>query len=702
MTSCDERFRQLFDQSPDPTWIIEDNRFVDCNEAAVKLLGYSSKDGLLSSHPSDLSPEFQPDGQRSFLKAERILEAAMGDGIQRFEWIHRKADGTTFPAEVTLTPMTLDGRTVIHCAWRDITARKADETALQLAASVYRNTIEGIVITDSQGVIISVNPAFSEITGYRAEEAIGNTPRLLKSDRHDDAFYRHLWQTLLQTGQWQGEIWNRRKSGEVYLQHQTITRIPGLNGATAQFVAIFNDITELRRKDERIQHLAFHDALTGLPNRLLLADRLEHGIAVAERDGQRLAVLFLDLDHFKVVNDTLGHDRGDDLLQVVANRLHTAIRGTDTLSRLGGDEFVVVLTDPENEAEVAEVTERLIQAIDRPIELGGVMVHVSVSIGIALFPDDGMTVVSLMKNADAAMYAAKAAGKNTFRFFNAAMTRRAEERLQIESDLRQAIEKGQLELFFQPKICLASHLACGAEALVRWRHPERGLISPADFIPLAEDTGLIIPLGEWVLEEACRTLGQLGRHGIAPLKMAVNVSAAQFHEGGLEEMIRAAIERHGLEPGNIEIELTESMVMSDPDRAIRVLGKLRSTGFTVAIDDFGTGYSSLAYLKRLPIDTLKIDRTFVLDADADEEDAEICRTIIGLGNSLHLNIVAEGVETARQAECLAEWGCLMAQGYFFARPMPAGEFEAWLRGHGSITPDLMHQRKLNHQFASGQ
>ncbi len=689
MTTCEERFRRLFDQSPDPTWIIEDNRFIDCNEAAVRLLGYTSKEGLLRSHPSDLSPEFQPDGERSLMKAERILGTMVGGGFRRFEWTHRKADGTTFPAEVTLTPMSLDGRTVIHCAWRDISARKADEAALQLAASVYRNTIEGIVITDSEGTIVSVNPAFSEITGFRAEEAIGQTPRILKSDRHDETFYKQLWTRLLDTGQWQGEIWNRRKNGEVYLQHQTITRIPGPHPAAAQFVAIFNDITELRRKDERIQHLAFHDALTELPNRLLLTDRLEHGIAVAERERQRLAVLFLDLDQFKVVNDTLGHDHGDALLQVMGDRLRTAVRGCDTLSRLGGDEFVVVLTDPENEAEVAAVAERIIEAVNRPVDLGPVRVHVSGSIGIALFPDDGMNVVSLMKNADAAMYAAKAAGKSTFRFFNAAMTYRAEERLQLVSDLRLAIDKQQLELFVQPKISLATRLPCGAEALVRWRHPERGLISPADFIPLAEEAGLIISLGEWVLDQSCRTLAQLRKQGFGGMRMAINVSATQLHEGCLEDTIRAMLDAYGLEPATMEIELTESMVMNDPDRAIRLLGKLRASGITIAVDDFGTGYSSLAYLKRLPIDTLKIDRTFVLDADNNEDDAQICRTIIALGNSLRLSVVAEGVETARQADCLAEWGCQTAQGYFFARPMPAAEFLTWVTGQSACLPQAL-------------
>jgi diguanylate cyclase (GGDEF)-like protein/PAS domain S-box-containing protein len=563
-----------------------------------------------------------------------------------------------------------------------VAARTAE---LQLAASVFHNTTEGVSVTDANGFILSVNPAFTDITGYSAEDAVGRKPSLLRSDHHGPEFYRQLWEALLRQGRWQGEIWNRRKDGEAYLEWLTISMVPGADGKPFRYVAVFHDITELRRKDEHIRHLAYHDALTGLPNRLLLLDRLDHAIAGRRREGQRLAFVFLDLDRFKTVNDSLGHDVGDKLLEQVAQRLVASLRASDTVARMGGDEFVVLLDKVDEPADCANLAEKISAALAVPIAVDGHAIPMGCSMGIAVFPEDGVTPLDLMKNADAAMYAAKAAGRGTYRFFQPGMTEQTAQRLRLEVELRQAIANGELELHYQPKVCLASGSASGFEALVRWRHPVRGLVSPGEFIPVAEDAGLIGDIGDWVLAEACRQGGEWIAAGYAGVKIAVNVSAKQLQQGDLAARIEELARLHDIPPSMLEAEITESAVMADPERAAAIFHRLRAIGVTVAVDDFGTGYSSLAYLRRLPIDVLKIDRSFVMDADRNDEDAEIVRTILALGTTLKLLIVAEGVETQRQADLLQAAGCPLAQGYLYSRPVPAAEAREWLATMGTCT-----------------
>jgi diguanylate cyclase (GGDEF)-like protein/PAS domain S-box-containing protein len=546
---------------------------------------------------------------------------------------------------------------------------------LRLAASVVDNTSEGVMVTDARARILSVNSAFSEITGYSAQEAIGNTPRLIRSDHHDAAFYKAIWDALLGGGRWQGEIWNRRKSGEVFLEWLTINRIAGATPEDDRFIAVFTDVTEQRRKDERIHHLAFHDPLTGLPNRALVQDRLQHAIDLARRKRGRTGVMLIDLDRFKAVNDGLGHDVGDLLLKEVAARLTGALRQTDTVARMGGDEFLVILESEDEPETYAGVAEHIIAAVSEPIDIQAHSVRVGASIGIAFYPDDGEDVATLIKHADVAMYAAKADGKGVFRFYRTDMTERATRFLTLEMELRRGIAAGELELHYQPKVSLQDGGVDGVEALVRWRHPQRGLVSPVDFIPVAEESGLIVQLGDWVLAEACRqaALWQ-GRMGA----IAVNVSARQFDKVDLVERVRELTGRHGIAPASIQLELTESTVMKDPARVIELLGRVRELGISVAVDDFGTGYSSLAYLRRLPIDTLKIDRSFVRNVDADAGDRQIARTIIALGQALGMAVVAEGVETEAQAQLLRAMGCDLAQGYLYARPQAAAELERWL------------------------
>ncbi|OIQ86458.1 cyclic di-GMP phosphodiesterase Gmr [mine drainage metagenome] len=669
-------FQTLFDCSPDPVWILEGSRFIDCNIAAARMLGYASRDEFLFTHPSDLSPPCQPDGSLSYDKAERLIAEVRKSGTTlRFEWLHKRADGSLFPAEVTLCPIQVDGRALIYCTWRDISERKQAESDLTLAASVFHASREGIMVTDAAGLIQSVNPAFTEITGFAAEEAVGASPRLLKSDHHDPAFYEGMWRELMDQGSWQGEVWNRRKTGEVYLQWTTISAIPHPSGGHARFVAVFTDVTDLRRKDDQIRHQAYHDALTGLPNRLLLADRLQHAITVADRDTEPLALLFLDLDRFKLINDSLGHEVGDRLLREVARRIGGALRKSDTVARLGGDEFVVLLPGLGMQ-EAAQVAEKIIAVLARPFDLDGRPVRTATSIGIALYPRDGTDAATLLRQADAAMYRAKAEGIGGFSFVDADLNTRAARRLEQEAALHRAVENGEFELFYQPKVLLASGAPCGAEALIRWRTPE-GLVAPDQFIPLAEETGLILPIGAWVLAEACRQVRAWRDQGL-DTQVAVNLSPRQFRDENLPERLAAILAETGLPGAALELELTESTVMDDPAKAATMLHRIRALGVAVSVDDFGTGYSSLAYLKKFPINAVKIDRSFIADMEQDADDDAIVQMIIALAQSLRLKVVAEGVEQPHQQGTLQAMGCDMVQGYLHSRPLPATEFRAWM------------------------
>ncbi|HYH40121.1 MAG TPA: diguanylate cyclase, partial [Azospirillum sp.] len=465
-----------------------------------------------------------------------------------------------------------------------------------LAASVFANTQEGILVTDADGVIVSVNKAFTAITGYTAAEVVGQRPDLLRSGYQDEAFYAAVREALHSAGFWQGELWNRRKSGEAYLQWESVTAIVGPDGRARHHVAIFSDITEMRRKDETLRYQAYHDALTGLANRALLLDRLEQALSFARRAGSPVAVLFLDLDRFKLVNDSLGHEIGDELLKTAAMRMTACVGTDDTLARTGGDEFAVVRPDAGSTSEVAHLAERLIAALAEPFVLRGHTVHLGASIGIGLFPQDGGDAAALLRNVDAAMFTAKAAGRNTFRFCDSGMNRRALERLDLEASLRRAVPNGELELHYQPQIALGPGRALrGVEALMRWRHPQRGLVPPADFIPLAEETGLIGALGDWALQEACRQARTWLDAGVPLGQMAVNVSARQFEDRHFVRRVADILAATGLPPGALELEVTESMVMAQPEQTARILGELREAGMTVSVDDFGTGYSSLAY-----------------------------------------------------------------------------------------------------------
>ena len=562
--------------------------------------------------------------------------------------------------------------------WHTEQHRLATDAQIKLLASVFDNSGEAILISDARNRIVEVNPAFTLITGYAAEEVRGRNPSLLASGRTSPEDYRQMWHAINEDGLWQGEIWDRHRDGHVYPKWLTISTIRDVAGNLSHYIASFTDITARKAAEERIHYLAHHDPLTRLPNRTHLQGRLEQAIVAARRDSSRLAVLFIDMDHFKNINDSLGHHVGDGLLVEVAVRLRQSVRESDVVARLGGDEFVVVLTDISHDT-VAAVVGKLLKNLARPYAIDDHTLHSTPSIGISLFPEDGADVETLMKNADTAMYHAKEAGRNTYQFFTAAMNESATERIVLEGNLRRAIERDEFVLHYQPQIDVASGRPCGVEALVRWQHPERGLISPLKFIPIAEETGLIVQLGEWVLDTALGDLSRWRTAGLDGIRMAVNLSAHQLRDPQLAPRIASLLALHGLRGGDLELEITESVAMKNPQGTIRLLTHLRELGIELAIDDFGTGYSSLAYLKQLPLDRLKLDRSFVMDIEQDPNDAAISAATISLAHSLGLSVVAEGVETASQYDFLKGLDCDVVQGYFFSRPLPAAEVEAFLR-----------------------
>lgn len=554
---------------------------------------------------------------------------------------------------------------------QDITDRKQTEERLNQAAAVFEYTAEGVMITDAEMRILMVNPAFSATTGYSAEEVLGLNPRILQSGRHDHEFYREMWNKLEQTGNWRGEVWNRRKDGAIYPELLTISVVRDGEGRLINYLGVFTDISDIRHAQEELDFLAHHDSLTGLPNRQLFNELLQHAIKTAERENKQFALLFLDLDRFKNINDTLGHPVGDRLLVEVAQRLREVMRGVDTVSRIGGDEFILLLDHMDDPQEAGLVSQRLIERLSQPYEVMGHTLYSGVSIGIAVYPGDGIDGAVLQRNADSALYQAKDEGRGTYRFFDISLAEVARERLALETLLRQAMDHDQLRLHYQPQVDLARGEVIGVEALARWDSPSLGPISPARFIPLAEETGLIVPLGEWALRSACRQMRAWLDEGDAPDYVAVNVSAVQLSRSDLPAVVRAALQEFELEARCLELEITESFVMAAPESAVRVLRELKAQGVRLSIDDFGTGYSSLAYLKRLPVDRLKVDQSFVRDMLVDANDEAIVRAVIAMGHSLGLNVLAEGVETVEQAIRLRSLGCDSAQGWHYGRPEPA-------------------------------
>ena len=543
---------------------------------------------------------------------------------------------------------------------------------------MFESTHEGIVVTDPEGRIVMVNPAFERITGYGEGDVLGSRMSALQSGRHAPDFYQTMWREIHEVGHWQGEIWNRRKNGAIYPEWLTISAVRDTEGEIVNYVGLFTDIGQLKQSQARLDFLAHHDPLTSLPNRLFLRERIDRAIESGLRESSLRAILFLDLDRFKTINDSLGHAIGDELLMLVAERWRRRLRSTDLLARLGGDEFVVLLEPLDSPEAAVRVASDLIADVTRPfIFSDGREGYVGLSIGVVTFPSGATTADALIQQADSALYASKEAGGGVIRFYSPAQTEAARMRLELESGLRRALERGELALQYQPQVELPSRRICGVEALVRWRSPQ-GLISPAQFIPTAEKTGLIIPLGEWVLREACSRIRAWLDAGVAIDSLAVNLSPRQLDRADITDRIHGILSDTGLEPGRLEIEITEGALMEQGRNAVRKLEALKALGLRIAVDDFGTGYSSLAYLKRFPIDRLKLDRSFIIDIPADPTSMEIAAAVIRLSKSLNVETIAEGVETEAQSEFLARSGCAFAQGFLFARPMWEEDLTRWV------------------------
>lgn len=562
-------------------------------------------------------------------------------------------------------------------------AQLAAERQLRLYATVFTNATEGMTITDDKSRIVAVNPAFSAISGYSAEEVVGRTPALLNSGQQGEDFYHTMWRELLDHGNWQGEIWNRRKDGSIYPEWLSIAAVRDDKGATTHYIGIFIDISERKQSEARIHHMAHHDVLTGLPNRLLLEDRVNQAMLKSKRSSKPMGLVFVDLDRFKNINDTLGHEIGDQLLMQAAQRGLSVLRDTDTLSRQGGDEFVIVLPELEQRQDAMHATRKFLAALTQPYLLAGHELTVTGSAGIALYPDDGQTVSELLRKADAAMYRAKEEGRNTYRFFSAEIATASLGELLLENDLYGALDRGELLMHYQPKVDAVSGQLVGIEALMRWQHPTYGMVPPGTFIPMAETNGLIHTIGEWAIRAVCAQQRAWLDAGLVAVPVAVNISAQQFAQQDLPQIVAGALAESALPTAQLlELELTESLLMRNAGRAAEVLDTLRRLGIKVAIDDFGTGYSSLSYLKQFPVQALKIDRSFVCEIDENGESVKLASAIIAMAHELDLVVIAEGVEEVCQRDYLRRHGCDQFQGYLFGKPLPAAELAKLLAlGH---------------------
>lgn len=556
--------------------------------------------------------------------------------------------------------------------------RREDHDRLRLASAVFDSTREGVLVTNDKAQIVHVNRAFVDITGYQPDEVLGHNPSKFKSGRHGADFYGQMYQAIHSDGEWNGEIWNRRKSGEVYPQWQSIRGIKGPDGRIQHFVAVFSDLSAIKRSEDERAQLAHYDALTGLPNRLLFTDRATEAVAAARAAKRTCAMLLLDLDHFNNINDSLGHGLGDQVLKAVAERLVGLFGAELTLARLGGDEFALLLKDCAQMAQTANLAQQVLDAFKTPFLIEGQALFITASIGISLFPNDALSAEQLLRNADAALFKAKRGGRETYALYTEELTAHAQQRVELASELRRAIRQNELRVFYQPVHDLTTRRIRGVEALVRWEHPVRGMVSPGEFIPVAEQSGLIGDIDDWVLRAACTQMGQWQAAGVPLDFVAVNISSRQFIQGDLDLQVAAILRDTGLNPALLELEVTESAVMQDPEQALEQLHRLRELGLSLAIDDFGTGYSSLLRLKRMPVQKLKIDQGFVAGLPGDEDDIAIVQAIIALARSMGMKVLAEGIESAEQAAFLFDSGCQLGQGYWFAKPMPAAQID-WSR-----------------------
>lgn len=653
------------------------------NMAAERAFGYRA-DEVVGQNVTMLMPE--PDRSQHQDYLAQFFDARnndrLGAGVRELNGARK--NGEIFPLELLISEMSLGEQRLFIGILRNATERRRAEDEWRKLSSALEQTADSIMITDAEGVIEYVNSGFEHTTGYTRAEAIGQRPNLLKSGQMDKAFYDRLWKTLRKGKTFRDIFHNRRKDGSLYFEERTITPLRDARGLVTHFVSNGRDITERIHNEERLRFLAQHDVLTELPNRLLFSDRLAQAIARAQRRGRRLALLFLDLDRFKLINDTLGHLTGDNLLRQIGQRLRFCVRNEDTVARISGDEFAVLLEDLSSNDDVVPIAQKLLAQVAGPLHVDGRDLLITTSMGIAVYPDDGSDPATLLRHSDIAMYRAKTRGRNGFHFYTPAINAMAEGRLELEIDLRGALERGELELHYQPQLHLSRRMITGAEALLRWRNRTRGLVQPDEFIPLLEETGLIVEAGTWVMREACKQLRVWQEAGLPVPRVAVNISPRQLSDQGFAQKVQNVLFESGLSVGALDLEITESLVLEDEAAAASVLRILSDQSVGIAMDDFGTGYSSLSTLRRLPVRTLKIDRSFVREVPNDPSDAAMVRAIIALGHGLGLEVLAEGVETVDQLDFLHQSECDAVQGFLVSRALPPEEFAACMAAPGKL------------------
>ncbi|QIR06602.1 bifunctional diguanylate cyclase/phosphodiesterase [Salinivibrio costicola] len=664
------RFRSIFKRH-DAVMLLLDAKsgdIVDANDSAQQFYGYDHAT-LTSMRISDINTH-----------TESALRQSLSQARQRdknyFIFSHRLKSGEVRQVEVHSSPITIGHVKLLFSVIHDVSERLEVERKLMLNAKIFEQSSEGVLVTDADAKIVAVNGGFSAITGYQEDDVLGHDPSILNSGRHDKAFFRAMWEEVAQQGRWKGEIWNRRKDGVVYPQLLSISVVKNDAGEVVNYVGVFSDISKLKDSEKKLIDLAHYDALTGLPNRLLLASRTRQALKMPMGAHGKLALMFLDLDQFKFVNDSHGHAVGDELLKLVSQRLYGLLREGDTLARLGGDEFVVLRLIHSDKAACVSLSEDIIQAMNRLFVLsGGIDAQIGVSIGIAQYPDNAANTEELLTFADSAMYFAKKSGRNTYAFYNDALTVEANNKLRLAVELRQCVQNEELELFYQPQVDLVTGNIIGVEALLRWHHPERGVLSPFHFIDVAEERSIIHDITQWVVETGCRQLKQWQDAGLM-VSLAVNISPRNLADITFTQVVAEALEKTGADPRFLELEITENTLIENQASALKVLEQLREKGVGIAIDDFGTGYSSMAYLKRYPISKLKIDRHFIKDIQSeapDEEEVAIVSAMIAMADSLGMGVVAEGIETTHQQAILRELGCTFGQGFLYSRPVPADE-----------------------------
>jgi diguanylate cyclase (GGDEF)-like protein/PAS domain S-box-containing protein len=685
LQNSENKYRVLFEDSADANWLMDEKGFLDCNTAALQMFGYSAGDRML--HPADISPPSQPDGTPSRTAAEQKMAAAFLNGKERFEWLHQRKNGNVFSAEVCLTALTLSGQPMLLATVRDITERKQAEEALLFKTALLEaqaeTTIDGILAVDESDHIVLANKQFGR--NFEIPDELLSTRDDLIVLKHvtdkvedPDAFIERV-EYLNSHRDEKGRDELRFKNGKIFDRYSA--PLVDSKGRYRGRIWYFRDITARKLAEERVQYLAYYDALTGLPNRTLLQDRLAKALAGARRRKDKVAILFLDIDRFKDINDSLGHSFGDLLLQEVAEGLKRFTRELDTVARLGGDEFLIVLTSVKDIADAAVAAERIVKVMTAEFVVQGHSLSIGCSVGISIFPEHGADGESLIKNADAAMYSAKENGRNRFQFFTEDMNAQVVERLTLENSLRLALDKKELFLVYQPQMDIATGRITGLEALLRWQHPDLGLVPPDRFIRIAENSGLIVPIGEWVVRTACRQARKWQDEGLPAVSVAVNVSAVQFRQEGFCELIRRVLHETGLAPQYLELELTESLLLANADLMLSVVQELKAMGVTLAIDDFGTGYSSFSYLRQFRVSKLKIDRVFIRDVAVNPDDAAITTAIISMAKSLRLKVIAEGVEDEAQMSFLRAHQCDEIQGYYFSKPLAVDKVADKLRGN---------------------